>query len=320
MIVWALSFNIAYRDGTTSILEITRGEKVVDLRKSDNVTWSKCKRLPKFVNFINNLGGNLSPSLPADVADYNFRFTATTADGHIRVLGGSDVLENQSTSNVDLATMYAYLRSDRKFASYFMSCTVLINTDYVDYQPGQSGAEASNLIDSLNALGMSVSTFTAITSAGFVEALSSSNMLFIPEIEEGYLILDSAAKNVIKQWVDGGGTLFVFSEVDDLIDDIFDLSITQSGEGHGTATKTAAAVGTPLENGPAEIGENNATSSVDAASLPPGSKSYYETQGAQSYVASIPYGQGQIIFMGWDWYHPSAGDPRWLTVLELLTQ
>jgi len=321
MVIWSVSFNLAYNDGTASILEITKDEKSINLRKSNNVTWSICKRLPKFASFIDSLGGSVSSMIPDNVADYNFRFTATTTNGHIHVLGGSDALEAETVCNVDIATIYAELCADPRFALYFLPCAVFINTDYVDYRPGRNSAEASNLIDTLTSFGRSVSTFVDITSAGFEEALSATSMLFIPEMERDYLILDPAAKEVIKQWVSNGGTFFAFYYLaDELINDVFDLSITQLGEGYGGATKSAAAVGSPLENGPNQIWDNDATSSVDIASLPPGSKSYYDSRGTQSYVASIPYGNGKIIFMGWDWYEPSNNDPGWLTVLDLLTQ
>lgn len=320
MVVWAVSFNVAYKDGSQSFVEITQNEKALSVRQGDKATWAICKKLPKFISFLTTLGIGGTAVLPDDIADYNFRFTATTTNGNIHVLGGTDLLEEQTVCNVDMPTIYAELSTSGSFNVFFSGYVVLINTDYVDYYPGSLGAEASNLIDTLTSFGRTVATFTNISSEGFAAALASSRMLFIPEQENDYLSLDPAASTVVRQWVNDGGTLFAFYDLaDEFINDNFNLSLTTQGEGGGTFTKTADAVGSPVENGPSEIYNNNATSSIDVSSLPAGAKSYY-SDGSQSAVASIPYGNGRIIFMGWDWYDPTQNDPRWLTVLDLLTQ
>lgn len=320
MVVWSLCFNIAYKNGSKTILEIAQDEKSFSLRKGDSISWTICKKLPKFVTFLDALGISGTSVMPEDIADYNFRFSATTTNGHIHVLGGTDILQDETVCDVDLATMLGELLNSNSFAAYFYGYAVLINTDYVDYRPGNLSAEASNLIDSLNSFGRTVSTFTNISSSGFSEALAGTRMLFIPEQEEDYLALSEEASTVIRNWVNDGGTLLVFyDDGDEFINDTFDMSITALGEGGGvSATKTPDSIGSPVQDGPAEISWNNATSSIDVGSLPVGSKSYYQ-DGTQSVVADIPYGDGRILFIGWDWYNPTLND-GWLTVLDMLTE
>lgn len=321
MVVWSLSFNIAYKDGTKALFELAQNEKAFSVRKDDRITWSVCKKLPKFFNFMGAIGLGGLQDLPEDIADYNFRFSAITTNGHIHVLGGTDVLNDEFICNVDISTIMEELNKSSSFLAYFTGLAILINTDYVDYQPGNLGAEASNLIDTLSSFGRTISTFTNISASGFAEALASTRMLFIPEMEEGYLALSEETSTVIRNWVNGGGTLLVFyDDGDEFINDTFDMSITALGEGGGiSATKTPDSIGSPVQDGPAEISWNDATSSIDVESLPVGSKSYYQ-DGTQSVVADIPYGDGRILFIGWDWYDPTQNDPRWLTVLDMLTE
>ena len=88
------------------------------------------------------------------------------------------------------------------------------NTSYVDYLPGDSGSEASNLEATLNVMGRSVTTFTGITAADFQAAVNGKDILAIPELENGDLDadLDAAARTAIADFVSAGGTLIIHAD------------------------------------------------------------------------------------------------------------
>lgn len=331
MVVWSVCFNLAYNDGTKTILEISQDEKALSVRSGDNATWEICRKLPKFTSFLNSIGVGGTADFPNNLLDYNFRFAGTTTDGTVHVLGGSNVLEAEVVANADLPTILAELRENASFASYFYTrFAVLINTSYVDYAPGDPNAEASNLIGTLTGFGRTVATFVDITASGFAAALAGTRMVFIPEQESGILTLDAGTRTVVKNWVNSGGVLLTFFNGssfyglnDSFINDTFDLSIVTT-TGSGPYSKSADAAGSPVSDGPSTLSVNNATSVISISSLPVGGKAYYGN-GTQAAVASIPYGSGEIIFMGWDWWDSTGAidpsrDPNWFTVLDLLTR
>lgn len=326
MIIWSVGFNLAYKDGSKLMFEVSKEEKGVTLRNDDAAAWATCVKLPKFVDFLTTLGIGGVAEMPADLLDYTFRFTGTTANGYIHVIGGSDTLRNQVICNGDPVAIATEFYDDPTFATYFARrYAVLINTDYVDYDPGNPSAEASNLVEMLSGFGLTVSTFTDVTSSGFAAALQGTKAIIIPEQEEDDLNLFPSAAETVKNWVDAGGILFAFyggsvGAADDFINETFDLSITALGEGSGPYTKTADAVGTSLSAGPSSLNENNATGSIDKNSLPPESKSFYDNAG-QTVVAEIPYGSGKIYYIGYDWYdyEGDGQDPNWISVIRLLT-
>jgi Calx-beta domain-containing protein/Big-like domain-containing protein len=197
---------------------------------------------------------------------------------------------------------------------------VFANPDFVDFEdPPVSGAEANNTIASLQSFGEDVTTFTDITAAGFTAAVAGRDSLVIPEQEEDCVdpALDDAARTVIKNFVAGGGQLVLHysdSCVTDLVNHTFGFSIVPDdtfggpdtvlarGSSVGSTSKTPQAANTEFQNGADSIPNNNATTAVLESSLPAGALSIYSDGAGGATVVDIPFGDGSITLLGWDWF------------------
>ncbi|HEX5035227.1 MAG TPA: hypothetical protein VFW62_12175 [bacterium] len=195
---------------------------------------------------------------------------------------------------------------------------LFFNDQYVDTAPDDCGSEANNLIVSIESFGgNTVTTFTGITAADFSAAVEDRNPLVIPEFNAGLnLDLDDAARQAIADFVDQGGRLILFGEdsaaLIDFFDDVFGITVNVSSS-PDTSTKTAEAAGTIFADGPASIPYNDGTAYIQDSSLPAEAINVYSyNNGSEDFavVAIFPFGSGDIIFLGWDWYSsgPGAGD------------
>lgn len=200
---------------------------------------------------------------------------------------------------------------------------VLINTDYVDYSPGDSGSEASNVTAYLTDLGRTFDTFTDVSAEALQTALAGKKMLIIPELEGDALNLTSDAQSVIESFVNQGNNLLVFYNNFYELNDIFGFSLT-GGEGGSGIEKTPEAASTIFAGGADNLPNLSATSSIDISSLPSNSTVVYKDSVDQAtYVTIIEYGQGKIFIFGWDWYNAQpvgAEDGGWLQLLEKVTE
>jgi len=317
MVVWSVAFNIAYKNGTSKCVEVVQDNRGLRLSLGTMSDWHIAKRLPKFSEFTAAYGFGYVASLPSNIAAYNFRFTAITTNGHINVLGSDEKLSPGSVNN-DVA-IAAELIADSGFASYLVpSAMVMINTDYVDYDPNNADAEASNVIATLSEYGVDTRTFTDISANGFRAALADTTVLIIPENENDTLVLSEEANAVIRDYVDGGGT-FLFMETSlDYVNQIFSWSIATN---EGTVlpfdkSESAAAYG--FGGCPSQIDGNlNGNSPLDISSLPTGAVPIYTFEDMAAVVV-FPRGQGKVIYIAWDWYDAAPigeQDGGWLEVL-----
>ena len=68
----------------------------------------------------------------------------------------------------------------------------------------------------------------------------------------------------------------------------------------------------------------SATDALNTATLPIDSITIYSGAGTyQSVVTKIPYGNGQIYMLGWDWYNAAPqgnNDGGWLYLLKKILQ
>jgi len=200
------------------------------------------------------------------------------------------------------------------------------NTTYVDYRPGETGAEASNLEETVQDYGIDVSTFTGIASTNFTTAADNRKALLIPEIERDNLnaALDDAARTAIADFVDAGGNLIIFYPAANgelqLLNDAFGWSLAYGSDTINATLNAADAAGTPFESGPGTLPGNDATCSVDITSLPAGAKTIYtDDDSGDAAVVVIPHGDGNVIIIGWDWYDAAplgSQNGGWLDVLE----
>jgi hypothetical protein len=180
---------------------------------------------------------------------------------------------------------------------------------YVD-TGGSTSSESDNVQAGLAAMGHIVVPFTGIDEASWTTALAGAVVLVIPELEVNSNLgndLSPEARSVITSFVDQGGGLIQFYNGPDFLNPVFGFILAYSGG--DTSYITAEAVGTAFEGGPASIPSNNATGGLNASTFPAGGLSIYSSGGSNAEAALLPYGGGQIVYLGWDWY--DAAPPGW---------
>jgi hypothetical protein len=195
---------------------------------------------------------------------------------------------------------------------------LLANTTYVDFNGLSTGSEASNLMYTLESLGMSVDPFTDISEVGIIDALSDVGILVIPELEFGdpSPALTAPARQRIVDFVENGGTLMTFNTLN-VVNAVFGHTLTLVGVGGSLDLDPVASAGTFFEGGPTPLPPHSATSTVDDVSVPGGSLAMYHFAGDAA-VLVIPQGAGFIIYMGWDWFNAApfgSEDGGWVEVL-----
>lgn len=207
--------------------------------------------------------------------------------------------------------------------------SVFANAAFNDTTPDATDiGEVNHVIQSLNAAGHGVVAFGGVTAAAIAAATDNEQALLIPELENGNLVasLNGAARTQLNSYVSQGGSLILFSSSNDndanLLSLVFGINLTYGANAAGlgpSSSLTSAAVGTLFEGGPTTLSHVNATGRIVTSSLPTGSRAIY-TEGANTTVARIPFGLGQIIFLGWDWFNaaPLEGtqDGGWNNVLN----
>jgi Ca2+-binding RTX toxin-like protein len=187
---------------------------------------------------------------------------------------------------------------------------------------GTSGAEADNIQASLAAQGHAVDTFTGTSAAAFSGGLAGDRLLVVPELELGDLgaALSQDAVHTIRSYVATGGGLIVSAASANttvFLNTVFGYSLA-AGTGGVTSTRTGEVAGTSFAGGPASLAANNAIRSLAAASLPGGAATMY-ADGANATVVAFSYGNGEIVFLGWDWFDAEPVGTQnggWLNVLN----
>jgi cysteine-rich repeat protein len=195
---------------------------------------------------------------------------------------------------------------------------------FVDRAPETPFAEPANVQAALEALGHDVTPFEGTSSEAFAAALVDQHLLLIPELEVADLApaLTPAARATIASFVAAGGGLvlhgFAPPTEANLLSAIFALSIATERDDEPAvyALAAAAAEGTAFAGGPESLPWNNGTGII-VSPLPLGSRAVYRSADGVS-VALIPYGEGAIVFLGWDWFklETTTPDRGWNAVLD----
>ncbi|MCQ9203038.1 MAG: S8 family peptidase, partial [Prochlorococcus marinus CUG1436] len=138
------------------------------------------------------------------------------------------------------------------------------------------------------------------------EILADSNVFIMPEIERGMPSYDSQAKNILKEFVEGGGTLIQTGDGSNqdvrFLNDIFgwDLGGQGSASSGSLSLNTSNAKGTKFEGAPDKLSNINVTSMISRGSVS-NFKAIYGND-SESSVAIIGKGLGQVIYLGEDYY------------------
>ena len=198
---------------------------------------------------------------------------------------------------------------------------IFANGNYVDTTPGQ---EYHNLKSTLQADNYHVKSFTDESAQGFATALDGRQVLVIPEMEVLGLGLTNALIKEIRDFVGHGGTLVICGSDNNndtsFLNDVFGFSLTDSTTLFGLQTleRLGPTAGTTFDNDPATILANDATALLKDASLPSNALNLYH-YGDGVAAADIPFGAGQIVYLGWDWYDGAPDGSQnngWLKVLK----
>ncbi len=160
--------------------------------------------------------------------------------------------------------------------------------------------------------------------------LPGLEILIIPENEQENFAPTGAVLTAIQEFVNDGGKVIVMNSTSVLFD-IFGFTITggdddddDDDDDDSIDIITGSTTGTCYEtSGVSSLSFNNATDVLESM-LPDGSICYYK-DGDRAGVASIPYGDGSVCFLGWDWYYCDSEDTdeekdAWDTVLGCMIQ
>jgi hypothetical protein len=116
-----------------------------------------------------------------------------------------------------------------------------------------------------------------------------------------------------------GGGLIVFDRAGSngtaLLNTLFGYGLT-AGPGGGPYKKSGEVAGTAFATGPASLPDNDATDSLDTATLPSGAAAMY-ANGASAAVVAFSVGTGEVVFLGWDWFDAAPAGTQnggWLLV------
>jgi VCBS repeat-containing protein len=170
----------------------------------------------------------------------------------------------------------------------------------------------------------------ATTDAELGALLAGAGVLMLPEHEGDAPGYPAAA--AIESFVHAGGTLVVFGysglaeHTLPFVNDTFGFAL-QKAEAPGpglayryeTYYRTDEAAGTRFADNPDELPWNDGTSTIQTAFLPEEAISLYESEtGVASALCVMPYGAGEVVYFGWDYFigAPVASqDNGWVELL-----
>ncbi|MBV1786435.1 DUF4347 domain-containing protein [Marinobacterium sp. D7] len=230
-------------------------------------------------------------------------FTVTVSDG---ALSGTQVLEFALEGVNDNPVFEADSGSTQ------VSVFSYPNLNGSDSSPGTSNENANlaSIVQWVINEGGEYTLDTSIqnfTDADFADKLNASGFFFMTDMESGNpgdpLFLPESSKTDIRNWVDAGGVIMMTgtagSKDTDFLNTIFNWDLTTES-GSSWSLNESNAAGTPFEGGPASLSAPSATDSIGSGTVA-GFTAIYGTD-SNAAVATIRYGAGTVIFMGYDYY------------------
>lgn len=196
---------------------------------------------------------------------------------------------------------------------------------YVDTESAAPDAEADNIAAAIEALGHTV-TLQPSANDLVAQDLSAFQVVVIPELEISDLDLaQTPVEGNLRNFVNNGGRVIVngcdsCTGALTVLNEIFQFAV--SGGNDDVATTAGPSLNNTLfQTGPADLLDNNAIETLAIDSLPGEAIPVY-ANGNDASVVLFPYGNGEIVFLGWDWYNsepPNANgqDGGWHAILAL---
>lgn len=207
-------------------------------------------------------------------------------------------------------------------AGYGATIAVYDDPNFVDTTDPAPGAESDNVQASLASFGHTIKTFTGTSGPAFSGGLAGAGLLVIPELENGDLgaALNQDALHTIRSYVATGGGLIMFDlaggNTTAFLNTVFGYNLAAGGG--GPYSRTGEVAGTAFAGGPTSLPDNDATETLNTASLPSGASAMW-ANGAAAAVTAFTVGSGEIVHLGWDWFDAApvgAQAGGWLNVLN----
>ena len=210
--------------------------------------------------------------------------------------------------------------------TYAESVGVFYNSSYNDTGSG-SGDEAGEIARSVNFLGHTANLFSGTTGGAWGAAAAANDVLLFPEPERASTsrinLLTSRIRTVVRNFVASGGRLIVIGDYTDndehtarFLNRIFGYNLSERREEY-RSYRTSAAAGTLFAGGPSSLPSNNGTAAL--RNLPSSATSVYR-RSSDNTVVQFDYGNGEIVYLGWDWFEARPGpgqDGGWLGILDM---
>lgn len=195
-----------------------------------------------------------------------------------------------------------------------------------DYDWSDTGAESSSTDAAIRSLGHQTLPFFEIDADTISQALQDKDVLVIPEdLYDLDANISPEARSLIILFVDNGGTLVVcggaqFDNTINLLNNTFGLSLAEGTEDAPFTYNSSGASGTPFSGGPSTLDSFTQRAGIDVTTLPVDGKAVYtdDTNG-DAIVTALPYGDGWIYHLGWDFSNSEpigVNDGGWLDILD----
>lgn len=215
--------------------------------------------------------------------------------------------------------------TQHQLATVGSGTVVLIDEKFVDYEPGDGSAEASNLVAALTQLEHPFTTITQVDGDAFVSATSENSIFILPSLDQESLIkhLDENSRQALGNFVENGGTLLAFypnENLFDLLESLFGWHLEFGEETPPFRLNLEVGPDPVTQEAPVEITFNYHLDTVAASSLPSNGKILYYTAKGDGVITFIPHGAGAIWIFSWDWMNSvptGTQDGGWLKVLKL---
>jgi hypothetical protein len=205
------------------------------------------------------------------------------------------------------------------------SVALLTNPQFVEYDTSTYVAEASELEFTIRSFGIPVTPVIAYDSASLLQTLGHTPVFLVPEGDAApSSFVDSLSHGTfvaLRSWVDSGGLWIGIPDFDgaSLVDSVFGYGLSEGTSSRTYQLNRTDANGTPFEDGPGLIWENDGVYTIDPDVLPPEAQIVYQGANGGVVLTIIPRGKGAIILLGYDWYNAAphgSQDGGWIDVLR----
>lgn len=289
-----------------SKIQITTLESAGDLEySSDGTTWSDVTLNQEITKTdidagklrytpANNANGDAYATIGFKVSDgTDYSIAAYTATINVTAVNDAPVFGDANTSSKVAVFSYPNLNGS-------------------DANPGSSNENANlasivqKVINDGGAYELDVS-IKNFTDADFADKLDACGFFFMTDMESGNpsstAFLPDASKTIIRDWVNDGGVIMMTGTAGandtTFLNTIFGWDLTTQS-GSSWTLNTTNASGTPFAGGPASLDAPSATDSIGKGTVA-NFKAIYGTDDNAT-VATIQYGSGTVIFLGYDYY------------------